>query len=119
MVQGFKDNPEFSFVFLAQTFYFIAQILVIQHQMSDLGNARIIWILTWIALSLFSTLESMATPCSVKAIGGYFACCPLFKVTFCDLKARSSSRDNSNMKSSGKRSVFLRTACFNTLVSTP
>ncbi len=30
-------------------------------------NARIIWIFTVIALSLFNTLESMATPCSVKA----------------------------------------------------
>ncbi|HXD78049.1 MAG TPA: hypothetical protein VN616_09600 [Puia sp.] len=30
---------------------------------------RITWILTLMALALLSTLDSIATPCSVKAIG--------------------------------------------------
>ncbi len=49
-----------------------------------------IWIFTWMALLLFKMLESIATPCSVNAQGKYFECCPLFKVTNCDLKAFSS-----------------------------
>ena len=41
-----------------------------------------------------------------------------FKVTDCDLKTSASSWVNSNMKSAGKRSMFLRIACIKTLVST-
>ena len=56
----------------------------------SLVNALMISILTPMALSLLSTLDSMATPCSVNAKGKYFECCPLFKVTICDLKGFSS-----------------------------
>ena len=42
--------------------------------------------LRWDFETTSSTLESMATPCSVNTKGRYFECCPLFKVTFCDLK---------------------------------
>ena len=68
---------------------------------------------------------SIATPCSVKAKGGYLGYLPFedsFKVTNCDLKLvfndLYSSSDNVNIKSSGNRSRFLRTACFKALVST-
>ena len=37
----------------------------------SLVKVRMIWMFTWIALGLLSTLESMATPCSVKTYGGY------------------------------------------------
>src|SRR2546428_12867124 len=36
----------------------------------SLVKVRMIWMFTWIALGLLSTLESMATPCSVKTYGG-------------------------------------------------
>ena len=69
--------------------------------------------------------DSIATPCSVKAKGGYFGYLPIedsFKVTNCDLilsfNVLYSSWDNVNMKSSGNRSRFLRTACFKAFVST-
>jgi len=44
---------------------------------------------TCIAVSLFNTLASIATPCSVKAKGKYLLCSPLFKFfkdAICDLK---------------------------------
>jgi len=66
------------------------------------------------ALSLRSTLESIAIPCSVNAIGRYLLP-PQLEVTICDLKLLNSCRVSSNIKSSGKRSVFLRTACFRAL----
>ncbi len=54
---------------------------------------------------------SIATPCSVKAKGGYLGYLPFedsFKVTNCDLKLvfndLYSSSDNVNIKSSGNRS---------------
>jgi len=49
---------------------------------------------------------NIAAPCSVKAKGKYFECCPLFKVTNCDLQSSNSSFVNSNIKSSGKRLIF-------------
>jgi len=64
----------------------IARILV---------NILMIWIFTRIAVSLFKTEESMATPCSVNAIGKYLA--------------PNSVGVSSNKKSSGNRSIFLLT----------
>ena len=49
----------------------------------------------------------MATPCSVKAIGKYFECSPLFKVPNWYLKESYSSLVNSNMKSFGIRGLPL------------
>lgn len=70
------------------------------------------------AVLLFNTLDNIATPVSVNANGiappRYF----LRGITFCDTTDFISSSVNSNIKSSGKRSIFLRTACFNALVST-
>ena len=86
------------------------------------------------ACSLFSTVESMATPCSVKAIGAY--CVPPrvsrfevptwylktaalsapFEVTNCDLKVANYSAESTNIKSPGKRSAFRLTACLSTFV---
>ena len=69
---------------------------------------------------------SIATPCSVKAKGAYRVYLslfdPSFEVTNCDLKLifneLYSSWDKVNIKSSGNRSRFLRTACFKAFVST-
>ena len=49
--------------------------------------------LTAMALGLWSTDDSIATPCSVNANGGYFLCVPwrVFKITICDLKDRASA----------------------------
>jgi len=74
----------------------------------------------------FSTEESMATPCSVKANGRYLMFWPLisrrracFKVTNCDLDRSASSQESWNMKSDGNRSAFRLTAWFRTFASTP
>ena len=88
-------------------------------------KTRMMAMLACMAVSLRKTEDSMATPCSVKAKGGYFGYLPIedsFKVTNCNLilsfNALYSSWDNVNMKSSGNRSRFLRTACFKAFVST-
>ena len=88
-------------------------------------DARMMAILTCIADPLRNTLDNMATPISVKANGGYLGYLPLpsiSKVTICDLKLilreLYSSFEISNIKSSGNRSIFRRTACFKTFVST-
>jgi len=44
------------------------------------------------ALSLFKTLDNIATPCSVKAYGRYLIFSPLFKVANCDLEDSASSQ---------------------------
>jgi hypothetical protein len=60
---------------------------------------------------------SMATPCSVKAKGGYLECFPppFFKDAICDLNELHSSGVSSNIKSSGKRAMFHLTASFKRL----
>jgi hypothetical protein len=57
--------------------------------------------------SLFKTEDNMATPCLVNAKGGYLVP-PRFESTICDLKLSNSCLVSSSMKSSGKRSIFLR-----------
>lgn len=52
-------------------------------------------------------------------MGRYFACCPLSKVPIWLLKPLYSALVKTNMKSSGKRSLFLRTCRFSCFVSTP
>jgi hypothetical protein len=59
------------------------------------------------ARSLFKTLDSIATPCSVKTIGVYFIFFPLIKVTICDCHISVSFLVSRNMKSIGKRFIFL------------
>ncbi len=88
-------------------------------------NARIMAMLACMAVSLRKTEDSMATPCSVNTKGLYFTLDPLpglSKVTNCDLEEFTrdlvSSRVNSNIKSDGKREIFLRTACLSARVST-
>ena len=93
----------------------------------SLTNARMISMLTCMARLLRRTLESMATPCSVKAYGRYLMFWPRFKITDCDLEvcfafsaeqrgiARpASSQESWNMKSSGNLSALRRTACTST-----
>ena len=61
--------------------------------------------------------DSIATSCSVKAIGLYLS--PILsdlEITNCDLQSSNSFFVSSNMKSSGKRFLFLLTACLSTRV---
>lgn len=88
------------------------------------ANARTTYTLIVTACGIFNTIAAMIAPCSVKAWGGNFACCPRFKVTVCDLKAArppavkipcafkslNSAALSAKMKSGGKRSAFRRTA---------
>ena len=72
-------------------------------------NARMIAIFTYTARSLFSTLESMATPSSVNAWTCFENFRPDKDVTDCDILA-ISCRESRNMKSSGKRFALRFTA---------
>jgi hypothetical protein len=63
------------------------------------------------ALSLLSTPESMATPCSVNAKGIYRVP-PHFDMPIWHLKSSSPDLDSSNIKSTGNLSSFLLTALF-------
>lgn len=74
-------------------------------------NVRMICTFTETTRLLRRTLESIAMPCSVKAIGTYLT--PFLstvEITICDLHHWASSFERENMKSSGKRSAFLLTA---------
>jgi hypothetical protein len=83
-------------------------------------KARMISTFTAMARGLLSTLDSMATPCSVNAYGRVRR--PPWprelEVTMCDLKSASSAAVSRNMKSAGKRARFRRTAWFKALVFT-
>ena len=72
-------------------------------------KARMISMLMRTARWLRSRLESIATPCSVKTLGGVRRP-PQLEVTICDLKMPTSCRDKTNIKSFGNRSRFLFTA---------
>jgi hypothetical protein len=94
-------------------------------------KTRMIWMLTRMACSLFKTLDSMATPCSVKAMGSTLEpprseSISSFEVPNWYLKVAHSAAVSSNlpvrqagMKSSGKRPRFLLTWRLRCLVSTP
>ena len=75
-------------------------------------------ILTSTARLLLRTLESIATPCSVKARGEYRRP-PQLEVPKWNLKFSNSSTSNLNIKSSGKRFILRLTARFSAFVSTP
>src|ERR1051326_8159451 len=69
---------------------------------------------------LKASLESIATPCSVNARGGYRRPpCAKLEVAICDLKFSASSLVSRNMKSSGKRFLFRETCSLRRLVGTP
>src|SRR5659263_119377 len=70
-------------------------------------KARMMETFTSIARALFRTLDSMATPCSVKAVGVDRRRPPQLEVTDCDFKKSASSAVSQNMKSSGKCLSFL------------
>ena len=63
------------------------------------------------------TLDSMAIPCSVTAIGEYRVP-PQLEVTVCDLKPANLSLDSAIKKSWGNRSMLRCTACLRAFVST-
>jgi hypothetical protein len=74
---------------------------------------------TAMAISLFNTLESIATPSSVNAIGGLRS--PILSeldITICDVQFFISAGVSWNMKSAGNRLRFRLTAWFSTRVST-
>src|SRR5438552_12936492 len=71
------------------------------------------------ARRLRKTLASMATPCSVKAIGAAPPNLPRVGITFCDTSDSISFSLSSNMKSLGERPLFRRTVCLSARVSTP
>ena len=108
----------------------------------SLTNARMMAMFTSIACSLLSTVDSIATPCSVKARGRWrrppcpvlevancnlksdleIANCDLklrFEVTNCDLKDSASFFVSRNMKSSGNRFPLRVTRSLRRLVVTP
>src|SRR5579885_2669605 len=76
--------------------------------------------LTRTARRVRSTLDSIATPCSVKAYGAVRRPPrPPFEITDCDLKDATSDGANRNMKSAGKRAALRLTACTSSRVCTP
>ena len=72
-------------------------------------NTRIMWMFTLIVLSLCSTPDSIAIPCSVKALGGVRRP-PQVDLPIWNSKFSNSSFVSWNMKSPGKRAIFLNTA---------
>jgi len=76
-------------------------------------KARMISMLTRTALGLFKTLESMATPCSVKAYGWYRRPPHWLEVPKWNLKLSNSCFLSWNIKSLGNRTIFLLTALIN------
>ena len=74
-------------------------------------------IFTSIAISLFSTVLNIATPCSVKAKGKYLVPPLWFEVLKLHLKVSHSVFDNSNMKSGGNLFKFVLTERFRYFVS--
>ena len=59
---------------------------VVDYQLTKVDEGHTTNTLIFTARGEFSTVAAMIAPCSVKACGGNFACCPRFKVTICDLK---------------------------------
>src|SRR5581483_355894 len=83
-------------------------------------NARMISMFTRTAVGDRSTLESIATPCSVNTRGNFrLPPYPELEVTNCDFKFLNSCSVSRNAKSSGNRSRFRLTAWLSTLVGTP
>jgi len=80
-------------------------------------NARMTLMFMSMAVSLFSTPESMASPCSVNAFGN-LRVPPQLDVTICDFKLSNSSWVIWNMKSGGNRLAFRFTDWFSALVLT-
>jgi len=83
----------------------------------NLTNVRIISIFTFTARLLRSTLESMATPCSVNTRGAFLVP-PQLDVPNWNIKLSNSSPVRWNIKSLGKRTRFLLTARFKFPVDT-
>lgn len=70
----------------------LENVLIGNKQFSYSCKYSNIWMFTKIALSLLSTLESIATPCSVKTKGGFLI--PIFSlldITICDFQFSNSS----------------------------
>ena len=84
-----------------------------------LVNTLIILMFTSMAVSLFSTLDSMPTPCSVNTFGSFLnPILSLLDVAFCDFQSSNSRSVNWNIKSSGKRFPLRFTVWFSVRVST-
>ena len=67
---GFEDADDLHIMLrqlCLQTVQFPGQVFMCGKNLRRRTKARMMMMFTWIARSLLSTLESMATPCSVKA----------------------------------------------------
>src|SRR5438270_4698354 len=69
-----------------------------------LPQCGMIAMFTWTARELRRTLESMATPCSVKTMGVAPPNFPRVGITVCDTRLLISAAESANIKSPGKRS---------------
>lgn len=78
---------------------FLARSAFVESILRSRTNARMISMLTSIARRLRRTIESIATPCSVKARGGYRRPPHELEVANCDLKLSNSTVVSLNMKS--------------------
>ena len=106
---GLEDEGELFVVFFSRRLIWRARSRLLSMRRRSWTKVRMMAMLTSAARGERSTLESMATPCSVKAMGGWRS--PWrsdLEITFCDLQFSSSSLLRTNMKSSGKRSLFRR-----------
>jgi hypothetical protein len=70
LADGFEDHFELGIIFSLQRFKFTSQLNMGGKYFRNRTKALMISILTFTALGLFKTLDSMATPSSVKAYGG-------------------------------------------------
>ena len=81
------------------------RVVSLCYQLSDaliLAKILMICIFTWIACSLFITLDIMRTPSLVKTFAVDFIL-PQLEVAFCDFKISNSWTVNMDMKSSGNQ----------------
>src|SRR5437588_11133640 len=128
-----KTVANFSSYFFSKLSILLARSALLSIRRRSWTNVRMIAMFTCTARELRRTLESIATPCSVKAKGRYLTFWPRFKVTFCDLERllrwevvtirdlilSCSAFVSWNMKSDGNLCELRLTAWFNDLVVTP
>jgi len=105
LADGVKDDFKLRVVFPFHR-SFRARSACVESSSRRRTKARIMAMFTCTARVPRKTLESMATPCSVKAIGTPPPNFPRPGITFCDTSASISSSFSVNMKSSGNRSRF-------------
>ena len=118
LLYGFEHDLEICVVFFFHCLDFALEVFVCSQHIAEPCEGSHDLDVDLNGWSLLRTLDNIATPCSVKAIGIYRRP-PQLEVTICDLKFSNSFLLSSNIKSVGKRPIFRRTACFKTFVCTP